>query len=91
MLKKAPGVVEGTHYICVLSGIHEGVPIEKLPDEVIGEIFKICNHFAWAYAVKEGAYRIAMNGSCIGTRNHFHIHIILPAEGEKLDTIVSRT
>lgn len=89
--KKAPGIVEGKHFIAVIKNCSKSA--DELGAEVVTQLFRKALEFARAECERDGVpgqYRIAMNGPQVGTRSYLHIHIILPRGEDKLDTLVAR-
>ncbi len=90
--KKAPGVIEGFHFIAVLQredGSGDETAIPDLPPEVFAELTFTAHLFAINNAPETGRYRVAFNGPEVGRRKHAHIHIIFPCGDDDLPTLVA--
>jgi len=88
--KKAPGLIEGKHLIMQI--IKDGEPIKscKINFAVAMEAYGIARSIALEMQAYEGGFRIFENGPGLCTRDHFHLHIVLPTKNDNLEPIVKR-
>lgn len=85
--KKAPGLVKGEYYIATL--IDNEQTGKQLGRQIVIELLAHSVIFAFMHEKSPGAHRVVIDGGGVDTRNHLHIHIMLPADGEELPPIVA--
>lgn len=78
-------LVDGRHLILVGAG--QPTPEELTPEE-LREFRLLAFDLAEAFASEPGRWRVDFNGPGVATRPHIHIHIKLPAGGDKLARLV---
>ncbi len=84
---KAPGLIEGIHLISHF------VPDKKamdVSDEEAAAAYAAARKIAKEMNLKPGRFRILENGCDLCTRDHFHLHIILPSARDELPPVVDR-
>ena len=86
--KRSPGLIKGEHLSFSLIG--DESPIHEVSQTEWIEIVAAAHNFAMFRTAPEYNFRIAYNGPGVGTRNHIHIHIMIPENGDNLPFLVQR-
>ena len=84
--KRAPGLVEGKHLVLTL----EGDPSIEQLGGLWTEVLAVAHDYAMKQTAHTFNFRIAYNGSGVGTRKHALVHIMLPQGRDKLSPLVER-